>query len=84
MRLKKSRFVQRTNWTRKSRKEETKFRETSAEWNRKRSNLDKKLEAIEKREAGFTAKEEELNKQKAEITKLHDRACTGTRKNLRT
>lgn len=35
LRLKKSRFVRRTNWTRKSRKEETKFRETSAEWNRR-------------------------------------------------
>ena len=38
----------------------------------KEENLDKKLEAIEKREASFTAKEEELNKQKAEIAALNE------------
>lgn len=38
----------------------------------KEENLDKKLEAIEKREAGFAAREEELNRQKAEIAKLNE------------
>ena len=38
----------------------------------KEENLDKKLEAIEKREASFTVKEEELNKQKAEIAALNE------------
>ena len=35
-------------------------------------NVDKKLEAIEKREAGFVVKEEELKKQKIEISKLNE------------
>ncbi len=38
----------------------------------KEENLDKKIEAIEKREATFTAKEEELNKQKAAIALLNE------------
>ena len=38
----------------------------------KEENLDKKIEAMEKREAGFAVKEEELNKQKAEISKLNE------------
>lgn len=38
----------------------------------KEENLDKKLDAIEKREAGFIAREEELNRQKAEIAKLSE------------
>ena len=38
----------------------------------KEENLDKKLESIEKREAGFTAREEELNKQKAVVAKLNE------------
>ncbi|MFP3154583.1 ribonuclease Y [Lachnospiraceae bacterium ZAX-1] len=38
----------------------------------KEENLDKKLEAIEKREAGFAAKEEVMNKQRAEVAKLHE------------
>ena len=38
----------------------------------KEENLDKKLDAIEKREAGFLAREEELNRQKAEIAKLSE------------
>ena len=38
----------------------------------KEENLDKKLESIEKREAGFIAREEELNRQKAEIAKLNE------------
>ena len=38
----------------------------------KEENLDKKMEAIEKREAGFIAREEELNRQKAEIEKLSE------------
>ena len=38
----------------------------------KEENLDKKLEAIEKREAGFAAKEEEINKQKAQVAKLNE------------
>ncbi len=33
--------------------------------------MDKKLESIEKREAGFAAKEEEINKQKTEVEQLH-------------
>lgn len=39
----------------------------------KEENLDKKLEAIEKREAGYAAKEEEINKQKAEVSELHEK-----------
>ncbi|RDU25240.1 ribonuclease Y [Anaerosacchariphilus polymeriproducens] len=39
----------------------------------KEENLDKKLESIEKRESGFAAKEEELNKQKVEIAELHEK-----------
>lgn len=39
----------------------------------KEENVDKKLEAIEKREAGFAAKEEEINKQKAEVARLHEK-----------
>ena len=39
---------------------------------RKEENVDKKLEAIEKREAGFAVKEEELKKQKIEISKLNE------------
>ena len=39
----------------------------------KEENVDKKLEAIEKRETGFAAKEEEINKQKAEIARLHEK-----------
>lgn len=38
----------------------------------KEENVDKKLESIEKREAGFAAKEEEINRQKAEVAKLHE------------
>ena len=38
----------------------------------KEENLDKKLESIERREAGFAAKEEEINKQKAQIAKLNE------------
>ena len=38
----------------------------------KEENLDKKLESIEKREVGFIAREEELNRQKAEIAKLNE------------
>ena len=38
----------------------------------KEENLDKKLEAIEKREAGFAAKEEESNRQKAQVAKLNE------------
>lgn len=37
----------------------------------KEEHLDKKLEAIEKREAGFAAKEEEINRQKTEVAQLH-------------
>jgi ribonuclease Y len=38
----------------------------------KEESLDKKLESIEKREAVFAVKEEELNKQKAQIAKLNE------------
>ena len=38
----------------------------------KEENLDKKLEAIEKCEAGFAAKEEEINRQKAQVAKLNE------------
>ena len=38
----------------------------------KEENLDKKLESIERREAGFAAKEEEINKQKAQNAKLNE------------
>lgn len=38
----------------------------------KEENVDKKLEAIEKREVGFVVKEEELKKQKIEISKLNE------------
>ena len=38
----------------------------------KEENLDKKLEAIEKREAGFAAKEEEINRQKVQVAKLNE------------
>ena len=38
----------------------------------KEENLDKKLESIERREAGFAAKEEEINKQKVQIAKLNE------------
>ena len=38
----------------------------------KEENLDKKIEAMEKREASFAVKEEELNKQKAEIATLNE------------
>ena len=38
----------------------------------KEENLDKKLESIERRAAGFAAKEEEINKQKAQIAKLNE------------
>ena len=38
----------------------------------KEDNLDKKLLSIERREAGFAAKEEEINKQKAQIAKLNE------------
>ena len=37
----------------------------------KEENLDKKLEAVEKKDAGFVAREEEINKQKAEVAKLN-------------
>ena len=37
----------------------------------KEENLDKKLEAVEKKEAGFAAREEEINKQRAEVAKLN-------------
>lgn len=36
----------------------------------KEENLDKKLDAMEKREAEFTAREEKMNRQEAEIVKL--------------
>ena len=39
---------------------------------RSEENLDRKLEAIEKKEAGFAAKEDEINRQKAEVSKLHE------------
>ncbi len=39
----------------------------------KEENLDRKLEAIEKKESGFAAKEEEINRQKAEVTQLHEK-----------
>ena len=38
----------------------------------KEENLDKKLDAIEKREAGFATKEEEINRQKAQVAKLNE------------
>ena len=38
----------------------------------KEENLDKKLESIERREAGFAAKEEEINKQKVQVAKLNE------------
>ena len=38
----------------------------------KEENLDKKLEAIEKRENSFAIKEEELKKQKIEVSKLNE------------
>ena len=38
----------------------------------KEENLDKKLESIEKREASYAIKEEELKKQKIEISKLNE------------
>ena len=38
----------------------------------KEENLDKKLESMERREAGFAAKEEEINRQKAQVAKLND------------
>ena len=38
----------------------------------KEENLDRKLEAIEKREAGFAAKEEEINRQKALVARLNE------------
>ena len=38
----------------------------------KEENLDKKIEAIEKREASYAVKEEELKKQKIEISKLNE------------
>ena len=40
----------------------------------KEEALDKKLDAIEKREASYTAKEEDLKRKKAEIEKLHDQS----------
>ncbi len=39
----------------------------------KEENLDRKLEAIEKRESGFAAKEEEINRQKTEVAQLHEK-----------
>ncbi|SFB39649.1 ribonucrease Y [Acetitomaculum ruminis DSM 5522] len=39
----------------------------------KEENLDKKAEAIEKREAGFAAKEQEIERQRREISELHDK-----------
>ena len=39
----------------------------------KEEHLDKKLESIEKREAGFAAKEEEINRQKTEVAQLHEK-----------
>ena len=38
----------------------------------KEENLDKKLESIERREAGFAAEEEEITTQKAQIAKLNE------------
>ncbi len=38
----------------------------------KEENLDKKLDAVERREASFNAKEEALKKQKAEVSKLNE------------
>ncbi len=40
----------------------------------KEESLDKKLDAIEKREASYAAKEEDLKRKKAEIEKLHDQS----------
>ena len=37
----------------------------------KEENLDRKLEAIVKKEAGFAAKEDEMNRQNADLSKLH-------------
>ena len=37
----------------------------------KEENLDKKLEALEKREAEYTVKERAVNKQKEEVAKLN-------------
>ena len=37
----------------------------------KEENLDKKLDALEKREAGFAAREEKLNKRTEEVEQLH-------------
>ncbi|SCP95220.1 ribonuclease Y [Anaerobium acetethylicum] len=39
----------------------------------KEEALDKKSEAIEKREAGFAVKEEELNKKKVEVEEIHEK-----------
>ena len=36
------------------------------------ANIDRKLEAVEKREAGFAAKEEEINREKEEVARLHE------------
>ena len=38
----------------------------------KEENLDKKLEAIERKEVGFAAKEEEINKKRAEALRMHE------------
>ena len=39
----------------------------------KEENLDKKLDAVEKKEAGFAAREEEINKKNAEVEELNKR-----------
>ena len=78
MRLKKSRLRTKNELDKEIKERRSEIQQTtSAEWIQKESNLDKKLETIEKREAGFAAKEEELNKQKAEITKLHEQSVYG-------
>lgn len=46
--------------------------------------MDKRSEAIEKREASFTAKEEQLKQREKKVDELSQTTCTGTRKNLRT
>lgn len=72
MRSRKSLLRLRMIWIRKSKSVETRFHVMSVSIVQKEENVDKKLEAIEKREAGFAVKEEELKKQKIEISKLNE------------
>ena len=83
LRSKKKPFVPRMRLTRRSKSVEMKFSVTSVVLCRRKENLDKKLESIEKREASFRAKEEDLKKQKVEIAKPQRTARTGTGKNFR-